>query len=190
MSPLLLPSGACPVWAARRDVGASRSGRRGDGPRVVIFGLGRFGTAIGERLRRRGEAVLGADFNPQAVRRARELGIRAAYGDASDPEFVAALPLARAEWILFAAPPHPTGLSREDDRATLIQLARAAGFTGRIAVTSHGPRDTAALAVAGADLVFEPFQDAADRAVELIGGADPEARTDIPPIGAEARPAG
>lgn len=39
----------------------------------------------------------------------------------------------------------------------------------------------------GADLVFEPFQDAADRAVELLCGGDREARTEIPEIETEGR---
>jgi hypothetical protein len=43
---------------------------------------------------------------------------------------------------------------------------------------------------AGADMVLEPFQDAADRAVELLGGAAAELRTDIPEIDTEGRPAG
>lgn len=39
--------------------------------KVIIFGLGRFGAAIGPRLKKRGIRVLGADFNPQAVGRWR-----------------------------------------------------------------------------------------------------------------------
>jgi hypothetical protein len=157
------------------------------GPRIVIFGLGRFGTAIAARLHRRGVPVLGADFNPGAVRRARALGIAAEYGDSTDPEFVAGLPMARTEWLISTVPDHPTGLSHEDARATLIQLARASGFRGRIAVTSHGARETDAMTRAGADLVLEPFQDAADRAVELVCGAAEEARTDIPEIPSEVK---
>jgi len=144
-------------------------------------------TAIAARLHRRGVPVLGADFNPGAVRRARALGIAAEYGDSTDPEFVAGLPMARTEWLISTVPDHPTGLSHEDARATLIQLARASGFRGRIAVTSHGARETDAMTRAGADLVLEPFQDAADRAVELVCGAAEEARTDIPEIPSEVK---
>lgn len=155
--------------------------------RVVIFGLGRFGTAIGLRLHKRGIPVLGVDFNPQAVRRWRDLGMRADFGDASDAEFLAELPFQGAEWMVSTVPIHPTGLSHEDTRRTLIQIARAAGFSGRIAAASHHAADTAALAGAGVELVLEPFQDAADRAVELLSGAPGEARTEIPEIAAEGR---
>lgn len=169
--------------AWREPDGASGSGR----PQVIVLGLGRFGTALGLRLHRRGVRVLGIDFNPQAVRRWRMLGIEAAYGDASDAEFLADLPLADAEWLVSTAPMHATGLSHDDHRLALIQLARGAGFSGRIAVTSHSQAETEALTAAGAHLVLEPFQDAADRAVELLGGARIEARTEIPEIDAEER---
>jgi len=152
---------------------------------VIVFGLGRFGTAIGMRLHRRGLRVLGVDFNPLAVRRWRELGLDTKFGDATDPELVSELPLARAEWIVASVPILPAGLSHEDTRTTLIQLTRGAGFRGRVAVTSHAASDTEALFGAGAALVLEPFQDAADRAAELICGAREEVRTEIPAIGTE-----
>jgi Kef-type K+ transport system membrane component KefB len=154
---------------------------------TIIFGLGRFGTAIGLRLKKRGIRVLGVDFNPQAVRRWRELGLEAEFGDASDPEFVAELPFHGAEWIVSTVPLHPTGLSHEDTRRTLIQLARSAGFSGRIAAAAHSSGDREALFGAGVDLVLEPFQDAADRAVELLCGAAGEERTAFPEIAAEGR---
>jgi Kef-type K+ transport system membrane component KefB len=154
---------------------------------TIIFGLGRFGTAIGLRLKKRGIRVLGVDFNPQAARRWRELGLEAKFGDASDPEFVAELPFRGAEWMVSTVPLHPTGLSHEDTRRTLIQLARSAGFSGQIAAAAHSSGDREALFGAGVDLVLEPFQDAADRAVELLSGAAGEERTAFPEIAAEGR---
>ncbi len=154
---------------------------------VIIFGLGRFGTAIGMRLKKRGIAVLGVDFNPLAVGRWRELGLEAEFGDATDPEFVAELPLRGADWLVSTVPTYPTGLSHEDARRTLIQLAHTSGFSGRIAAASHGAAETEVLFGAGADLVLEPFHDAADRAVELLCGAKEAERTEIPEISTEGR---
>lgn len=159
------------------------------GYKVILFGLGRFGTAIGLRLKKRGIRVLGVDFNPEAVRRWRDLGLEAHFGDASDPEFVAELPFRGAEWMVSTVPIHPTGLSHEDTRRTLIQLTRSAGFAGRIAAASHSTGDTEGMVGAGVDLVLEPFQDAADRAVELLCGAEGEERTEFPEISAEGRAA-
>lgn len=152
---------------------------------VIMFGLGRFGTAIGIRLKKRGIRVLGVDFNPHAVRRWRELGLDAEFGDATDPEFVAELPLGEAGWIVSTVPIHPTGLSQEDTRTTLMQLARTAGFNGQVAVASHSAAETKALFASGADMVLEPFQDAADRAVEMLCGAPGEERIKIPSIVSE-----
>ncbi len=140
---------------------------------VLMFGLGRYGTAMGLRLKQRGLKVVGFDFNPGAVKRWRELGLEADFGDATDPEFVAELPLPNARWIVTTMPIRPTGVNEEDPRTTLIQLARMGGFTGQIAIASHSARDTTDLKALGVDLVLEPFEDAADRAVELIEGAVP-----------------
>ena len=160
------------------------------GYQVIIFGLGRFGTAIGLRLKKRGIRVLGVDFNPQAVRRWRDLGLEADFGDASDPELVAELPFRGAEWMVSTVPIHPAGLSHEDTRRTLIQLTRSAGFTGRIAAASQSAGDTEALFGAGVNMVLEPFLDAADRAVDLLCGATQEERTEFPKIAAEGRAPG
>ena len=112
--------------------------------------------------------MLGVDFSPAAVQRWRELGLDTRFGDATDAEFISELPLGSAEWIVSTVPIHPTGLSHEDARSTLIQLSRSAGFRGRVAVASHHASDTERLFGAGADLVLEPFQDAADRAADLL----------------------
>ncbi|PKP83623.1 MAG: sodium:proton exchanger [Alphaproteobacteria bacterium HGW-Alphaproteobacteria-18] len=158
------------------------------GYKVLLFGLGRFGTAIGLRLEKRGIKVLGIDFNPDALKRWRDLGLDADYGDATDPEFIVDLPLAEAAWVVSTVPVHPTGLSHEDTRTTLIQLTRTSGFVGRIAVVSHNPRDTQSLLASGADVVLEPFQDAADRVVDLLCGAELSERTRIPDITDEEIP--
>lgn len=168
-----------------REPSAETGTHRGDGFNVIVFGLGRFGTAIGMRLKKRGIRVLGVDFNPMAVRRWRDLGLETEFGDATDPEFVAELPLSKAEWIVSTVPIHPTGLSHEDTRTTLIQLTRTSGFRGRVAVASHHHKDTEELFASGADMVLEPFQDAADRAVDLLCGAPEEVRTEIPAIETE-----
>jgi Kef-type K+ transport system membrane component KefB len=156
---------------------------------VVIFGLGRFGTAIGIRLKKRGARVLGVDFNPYAVRRWRELGLETEFGDASDPEFVSGLPLRQAQWVVSTIPPHPRGLTFEDTQLTLVQLVRSAGISGRVAATALSAKDTEDLIAVGVDIVLEPFQDAADRAVDLLCGAGEEERTEFPFIETEEKQA-
>jgi len=139
-------------------------------PEVLVFGLGRFGTAIALRLRQRGVRVLGIDFNPAVIRRWRMLGLEAEYGDATDPEYVAGLPLHGVRQAVSTVPTDRIGLTHEDGRIALVHGLREAGFRGRIIVTAHRETEIPQLEGIGADLILEPFQDAADRAVELLMG--------------------
>ena len=138
------------------------------GYQVVIFGLGRMGTSIAVRLRSQGKRVLGIDFNPKAVKRWKQLGLATEYGDITDAEFIKDLPLDHAQWVVSSIPQYHTGLTMEDSRKTIVQLTRAAGYQGRIAVVSHNKAETEELKLSGVDLVLEPFQDAAERATELL----------------------
>lgn len=144
-----------------------------DAADVIVFGLGRFGTAIATRLRDRGARVLGIDFNPFAVRRWSELGLPAIYGDASDPEFLASLPLGGARWVVSTVPDHARGVSDDDPRLTIVQTVRGLPAGARVAVTSHDPHQTERLLIAGADLVLEPFDDAAARAADILADGSP-----------------
>ncbi|MGQ2902400.1 MAG: cation:proton antiporter [Neoaquamicrobium sediminum] len=149
----------------REQAADSTTGARYD---VILFGLGRFGTAIGSRLAVTGAKVLGIDFNPQAVRQARALGMDAEFGDASDAEFLASLPLEHTDIVVSSTPAHETGVTHDDARLQLVGALRASGYGGRIALTSHKAQEVPALIAAGADMVLEPFQDAADQAVERL----------------------
>lgn len=135
---------------------------------VIIFGLGRLGTAIAVRLREKGINVLGIDFNPAAIKYWNTLGLNTEYGDMTDAEFVTELPLRHAQWIISTISNHHTGLSYEDTGRTILQLTQAAGFAGKVSTVSQSKAETEELKLLGIDLVLEPFQDAADRASELL----------------------
>ena len=139
------------------------------GAELILFGLGRYGREINRALEDRGVSVLGVDFDPEAVDRWNKRGWRAVYGDAGDPEFVRALPLAAARWVVIAINPVPDGIAHDDHRVELLRALRDAGFSGTVAVRSHDALDSRRLAAAGADLVLAPFTDAAVRAVEALG---------------------
>ncbi|MBE0417673.1 MAG: cation:proton antiporter [Coriobacteriia bacterium] len=128
---------------------------------VIVFGLGRYGSKISRGLAERGMRVLGIDFDPVAVRRARAEGLATQYGDAEDPELIAQLPLARAPWVVSTTP------SAEVSRVLLHALEHQ-GYEGRVAVTTHSPGEAEHLAEEGANVVLIPYADAADQAVDLI----------------------
>ncbi|HET6497828.1 MAG TPA: NAD-binding protein [Coriobacteriia bacterium] len=128
---------------------------------VIVFGLGRFGSNISGRLVDRGRSVLGVDFDPAALRQAREVGLPTQYGDAEDPELTGSLPLNQAEWVVCTA-------SLVDVQLTLLHSLRTHGYQGKVALTAHTSDEAERLAAAGADLVLLPFADAADQAVDLL----------------------
>ena len=135
---------------------------------VIIFGLGRLGTAIALQLKSKGISVLGIDFNPTAIKQWQTLGLEAAYGDVTDAEFVNELPLNNTKWVVSSIPQHHTGLTLEDTRKTIIQTIRATGFNGKLGIVSQNKQETEEFKILGVDLVLEPFQDASQRAVELL----------------------
>jgi len=133
---------------------------------IVLFGMGRYGSGIAQALREHGCRVLSVDYNPELVRAGDSMGCPVRYGDAEDPEFVASLPLAHVKWVVSTAP------ERHVNQA-LIHSLQSLGYTGRIAVTAHGPTETARMEHAGADLVMVPYADAAREAAEkLHAGVD------------------
>jgi Kef-type K+ transport system membrane component KefB len=144
---------------------------------VILFGLGRYGTALAEGLAERGVGFLGVDFDPEAVRAFRRRGWPALYGDAADPGFVSALPLAEARWIVAAMPHIPLVLGHPGTREALVGAVRAAGFAGRLALMAGTAEEAEMLRALGADLVLNPFADGAREAVDRLA----EAPATVPP---------
>ena len=138
---------------------------------VILFGLGRYGSAIAEHLCKDKGKLLAVDFNPDELRRWRAAGYDAVYGDACDQEFIGSLPLKSVKWVVSAMPQHDLGLTHEDPRLVLIDALKHQNYTGKIAVSTQQTHEKEALKTKGADLVFLPFHDAADRAVERMRDA-------------------
>jgi Kef-type K+ transport system membrane component KefB len=148
---------------------------------AVVFGLGRYGSRVAGDLRRAGLGVLGVDFDPDTVRRARAAGQDAVFGDASDPEFLAQLPLSGVRWAISAVPEHGLGVTHEDPRLALLQTLRELGFGGRVAIAAHSEPVARQMAAAGADLVLRPFEDAAAHAAERVLAHERPAGENAPP---------
>ncbi|KTC73186.1 putative sodium/hydrogen exchanger family protein [Legionella bozemanae] len=135
---------------------------------IVIFGLGRFGKAIAKLLIEKKINVLAVDFNPDEVREWEFKGYDAIYGDACDIEFVASLPLNQVKWIICTIPQHVLGVTHQDPRIILTETLKQANISSRIAVTTHHTSEMELLKSIGVDVIFQPFHDAATRAVEII----------------------
>ena len=89
--------------------------------------------------------------------------------------------LARA-WLK----PSSRQLMRSEQQRQLLQMLQTLALSYKFRLLADGV-DSAELFAAGADLVLEPFQDAADRAVDLLCGAPQAERTEIPEIQTEGR---
>ena len=135
---------------------------------VILFGLGRYGLGIAGALREAGLKVLGVDFSPDAICHARKDGYDVIFGDATDPEFLAHLPLGAAKWLVLAVPEHDTGLTHGDPRRALLISIRDLGYHGRVAVAAHSEQTAAELTRAEADIVLMPYRDAAVAAARMI----------------------
>ncbi len=128
---------------------------------VMLFGLGRFGSTLANRLRERGCRLLAVDFDPAAVRLHEREGYRARYGDVEDPEFIATLPLDKVMWVV------STLRDRILNRA-LIQGLQQQGYRGKVAVSSSTVHEADGFRREGVDLVLVPYADAAKEAADKL----------------------
>lgn len=133
---------------------------------VIVFGVGRFGSSIIESLTRAGRRVLAVDFDPHALARLREHGVDVLYGDAEEPAFVAALPLASTRAVLSTIPDVTANL-------VLLEELRRLGFRGTVALTAHNERNATMLEQAERVMVLRPFAVAAARVLEGFFGEEP-----------------
>jgi Kef-type K+ transport system membrane component KefB len=134
----------------------------------IIFGLGRYGCRIGNELKSRGYRVLGIDFDPEALAYWRGMGLDAQYGDATDPEFAAHLPLAGVKAVISAVSRERGALTESDPQLALLHGLRSANYRGQIALAVNSARDGDRLREKGATVILTPFEDAASFAVERV----------------------
>lgn len=128
---------------------------------VILFGLGRFGSHLADRLSAAGHRVLGVDFDPYGVSAHRDRGVATTFGSAEDIGLLEVLPLDSAKYVISAIPVLRTNL-------TLLHGLRHHGFTGAIALTAHTRHDADRLRAAGADIVLEPFSSAASTTSDAL----------------------
>jgi Kef-type K+ transport system membrane component KefB len=131
------------------------------GASVILFGLGRYGGRLMQRLREQGVEVLGLDFDPEIIRHLRRDGYPVAYGDLESGDFIDQLPLDQVRWVISTVPELGANLN-------LAEALRARGYAGELAATLHHERDAAALTRAGVSHVLRPYRDAADYAATLV----------------------
>jgi Kef-type K+ transport system membrane component KefB/K+/H+ antiporter YhaU regulatory subunit KhtT len=131
---------------------------------VILVGLGNYGSGLAEYLLRRDKAILGVDFDPGALDRWRDRGLSVLYGDIADPEMHEQLPLDKTRWVISAV------RSKEMNLA-LVQHLKKKGYDGKVVLTAVNQEEAIEYEKAGAHLVFRPFADAAEQAVDALSYA-------------------
>lgn len=135
---------------------------------IIIYGLGRYGHAMAQKLMKNGHNVLGVDFDPQIIQQAKQDNIPIIYGDAADTEGPAHLPLRKTKVIILAFHHYLTGPLHADLRRTLSKALREHGYKGMIASTTHHPEHDQDLQEHGIDLILTPYLDAAHEGADAI----------------------
>ncbi|GAB3107598.1 cation:proton antiporter [Streptomyces calidiresistens] len=161
----------------RPGVRQPNTDRAGGDVDVILYGLGRFGGHAADRLDRAGLRVLAVDWDPYRVTSNERENVTAVFGSAEDIHFLETLPLSRARWVISAIP-------RPDTNLALVDGLRRHGYEGRIMLTALTPRDVERSRTEGVDIVLDPFAEAADTALDVLGGDTPGERP------AEGRPTG
>lgn len=151
-----------------RELTNDTPGAEGRQHDVIVLGLGRYGSQIAQGLAAHGLRPLGIDFNPETVRSARERGFDVVFGDASDPEFLAHLPLAGVRMVISATQRTAGPLTEADCHATVIRALRHLGFEGPIAVTVDEDEAASLYRAMGATIVLCPSDDAAASATARL----------------------
>ncbi|MEH6718354.1 MAG: cation:proton antiporter [Aurantimonas endophytica] len=165
---------------ARLDFGRRREIGADDEPasrptEIIVFGLGRFGAQLLRRLSDAGYQALGVDLDPVAIRRLAGEGFRVRYGDVTEQEFWAELPLAETRWIVLAVPYGRILLTETDPRGGFLTAIRTHRFGGRVAITARDDDEARHLADGGlVDLILYPFDEAALSAARQIADRDEE----------------
>ncbi len=140
---------------------------------VIVFGYGRFGRHLVRHLAMLGCRVLVIDWDPFGRLQLEDQKlldrVTLRYGDADDPEFPGTLPLSVVNWFV-------STIARAETSVVLAQALRRWGVNGKIAVTALSVWDLErfdpAVADGTIDIVLQPFDDAADDAIEAIFGPD------------------
>ena len=140
---------------------AMDSPKEGTAVDVILVGLGNYGSGLAEYLLRRDKTIVAVDFDPDVLKRCCTLGLSVLYGDMADPEIHEQLPLNRARWVV------STVRSKELNLA-LVRHLKNRGYDGKIALTATNEDEANEFEKTGAHLVFRPFVDAAEQAVDAL----------------------
>jgi DNA-binding LytR/AlgR family response regulator len=98
------------------------------------------------------------------------------YGDVTDQDFWAELPLSTVRWIVLAVPFGAIRLTETDPAIGMLAAIRTHRVQGRVVLTARDERQADEFTRSGVDLIVRPFDDAALAAASQILAMDEESR--------------
>lgn len=135
---------------------------------VILIGMGRYGSKIFKQLSAAGRAPLGVDFDPVAVRAWRSEGADVVLADAEDLDFAHSLPLSKARWVI-------SSIRDNHLNNGIMSVLRHEGYKGLFACAAEESTTGSEVPIhEGVDLLFNPFEDSAVQATDLIFATEEE----------------
>ncbi len=128
---------------------------------AVLFGYDKVGQDFIQAFEKIDEKYCVVDFNPVAIEQLDKQGVPYFFGDASDVEFLAELPIQKLKIAV-------STISDLETNRILIKHIRAIVPKSIIVVVAHTVEDTKDLYAAGASYVIMPHHLGAQHAVKLI----------------------
>ena len=121
---------------------------------ILIFGMGRVGTAAFETMRKQyGDVVLGIDHDESVINKHRSLGRNVMQGDAEDSEFWQKLNTKNIHLILLDMP-------KPEENLYAFRQLEEHGFKGKVAATVKYDDQVEMLKMAGLDAAYNIYGEA------------------------------
>lgn len=130
-------------------------------PDVIVFGAGRYGSALANGLQKTGLNVLTVDFDPENYKKQQRKGLNIRYGDGTESDFIDSLPIKNTQWIVSTLPDITTNKS-------LMHALKVNHYHGKIAIVAREELDKPMLNKLGATIVLYPIIDAVQYAVTSL----------------------
>lgn len=128
---------------------------------AIVIGAGRLGSDIVRGLRDEGSELLVVDLDPRALKAIGAYGVDTLYGDASDPDFIKALPLHETRTVVCAAPDRTTNM-------VVLEALQRLEFGGSICLTALDTRTAETFEGYPHVTVVRPFQMAAHSIIDGV----------------------
>jgi predicted Kef-type K+ transport protein len=114
---------------------------------VLVFGMGRTGTAAYEYLQQKNIQVVGLDSDPTKVEILKQQNFNIEFADAEDPLFWQGLDMGEVSAVILS-------MSDLESKMIAARKLRKRGFTGKIVSHSLYPEEAEKINLAGADTTY------------------------------------